>query len=41
MQIHSTALPFHVVDLPLAVLLAASLQREQLRIPRKTLELGQ
>jgi hypothetical protein len=33
-EVHPTALPFDLVDLPLAVLLASRLQRDQLGIPR-------
>jgi hypothetical protein len=38
MQVHPTALPLDLIDLAFAVVLAAGLERKQLRIPREPLE---
>jgi hypothetical protein len=37
-QIHPAALPLHVIDLALAVVLASGLEGQQLGIPREHLE---
>jgi hypothetical protein len=41
MQVHPAALPLDFVDLAFAVLLAASLERQQLRVPGQLLQMGQ
>jgi len=41
MQVHPAALPLDLIDLALAVLLAASLERQHLDVPWDVLELGQ
>jgi hypothetical protein len=39
MQVHPAALPVDLVDLTFAVILAAGLERQQLRVPREPLQL--
>ena len=38
MQVHPAALDLDLIDLALAVVLAPSLERQQLRVPREHLE---
>jgi hypothetical protein len=38
MQVHPAALPLHLIDLALAVILAAGLEGEQLGVPRERLK---
>ena len=38
MQVDPTALPLNLIDLPLAVVLATSLEGQQLGVPRERLE---
>jgi hypothetical protein len=40
-QVDPAALPLDVIDLALAVVLAASLERQQLRIPRRAISENQ